>query len=121
MDLIGPISSGQVIDCIVTDSDQDTNLVISGRVVAVYVDVITPLCIDTPTIKITTKSPVQTILEISTDGAGWYYPVTIQHLNTTGAPIANAHSLGVPIHDYVNVQISDANFGDEVRVWLLVE
>ena len=42
-------------------------------------------------------------------------------INTTGAAIANVYSEGVPVYGKINVEISDANYGDYVNVWLLVE
>src|SRR3990167_466698 len=123
MNLAGPFSSGEVEGvCIDLDAaDQDSNVPISGRVVAVYIE---PLlsCLSSPTITISTKGdPIETILEVATDISGWYYPRTAIHLNTTGAAIANQYSKGVPIHDFVNVAISDALAGDSVNAWLLLE
>lgn len=121
MNLVGPLNSGEVDSCLDAVSDQDSRTPVSGTVVGVYID-LNVACLSTPTITITTKGPpVETILEVATDTGGWFYPVTPIHLNTTGGAIANLYSGGVPIHDYVNVEISDANYGDDVDVYLLVE
>jgi hypothetical protein len=121
MDLVGPLNSGLVESCLDTAANQDSRVIISGTVMAVYVDPNTT-CLSSPTITVTTKgAPVQTILAVATDVAKWYYPRNIAHLHTTGAPIASTYSLGIAIHDYVNVEISDANYGDNVDVWLLVD
>lgn len=120
MDIV-TLTSGVVLDCLVGQSDQDSKMQVTGRVVAVYIEPHIN-CMSAPTVKITTKGPpVQTILEVATDIAGWWYPVTPIHLNTTGDAIANLYSEGVPVHDYVNVDLSDAESGDYVNVYLLLE
>jgi hypothetical protein len=121
MDLIGPLSSGEVLSCLDTASDADSRMIVSGRVVAVYVNPIID-CLSNPALLITTKAPVETILSLaSVQAAGWYYPANIMHLNTTGAVIANTHSIGIAVHDRINVAVSSANYGDRVEVYLLVE
>lgn len=122
MNLIGPLNSGEVLSCLDAASDADSRTPVSGRVVAVYVKPNID-CLSSPTVTITTKNePVITILaEANFQVADWRYPRNIVHLNTTGAAIANVYSDGVPVHDYINVAISDANYGDDVDVYLLVE
>ena len=123
MNVAGPFSSSPVLGlCLVDDTaNQDSRTPVDGRVVAVYVEPVC-VCLSAPTITITTKgAPVQTILVAATDVAGWYYPRTVIHLNTTGAVVANNYSQGVPIHDFVNVKIEDAAVGDYANVWLLLE
>lgn len=122
MDIVGPINSGEVLSCLDSASNADSGSRISGTVVAVYVKP-NISCLSSPTVTIATKSePIITILaEAGFEEADWRFPVTPVHLHTTGAAIANVYSNGVPIHDYVNVAISDANYGDDVDVYLLVE
>jgi len=123
MNVAGPYSSGEVLGlCLVDDTaNQDSKARVEGLVVAVYVDPVCA-CLSAPTITITTKgAPVETILVAVTDVAGWYYPRTVIHLNTTGAVVANNYSQGIPIHDFVNVKIEDAAVGDYANVWLLLE
>ena len=102
-------------------SDKDTSLIVSGRVVAVYVLPVLSCLSSAPVLNLTTKNPAQTILSKAIDVAGWYFPRTIVHLNTTGGAIANNYSQGVPVHDYLNAEIDQASNGDYYKVWILVE
>lgn len=122
MNIVGPLSSDLVESCLDAASDQNSSVKVCGTIVAVYVQPVID-CLSSPTVTITTKgSPVETVLaEANFQAAAWRYPKTIAHLNTTGAAIANVYSEGVPVYDYINVAISDANYGDYVNVWLLVE
>lgn len=122
MELVGPLSSSEVLGLCLNDdqADQDSGTIIKGRIVAVYVEPVLG-CASSPTITVTTKNRVLTILEVSTDLAGWYFPRTPVHLTTTGAPISSQYSQGVPVYDFVNVEISNGQAGDYVNVYLLLE
>jgi hypothetical protein len=121
MDLVGPLSSSLVESCLDTAADQDSSVLVSGTIVAVYIQPVIG-CLSDPTVHISTVgSPSEVVLDVATEAGGWYYPKTIVHLNTTGAVIANNYSEGVPVHGRINVGISDANYGDYVNVWLLVD
>ena len=121
MDIV-QLTSGVVLGTCLNDdqADQDSNTPIKGNIVAVYVEPVIA-CASSPTITITTKNRPLTILEVATEISDWYFPRTPTHLNTTGAPISNVYSLGVPVYDFVNVEISDGQAGDYVNVYLLLE
>ncbi len=119
----GPLSSGAVgTTCVDTDSDSTSSHPIKGMVVGVYLDLDGISCASAPTITIKTVSdPPITILAVTTDVGGWYHPVTPLHDPETGAVISTLKSAGIPIADYVIVALTDAEEGDYVNVWLLLE
>ena len=116
------LNSGPIVaTCLVDAVDKDSNVMLSGRVVAVYVELAVS-CPTTPTITITTKNaPIQTILSDAMEESGWRYPRTPVHLASDGSVISNVYSLGVPIHDYVNVELDGGLDGDNVTVYLYLE
>jgi hypothetical protein len=115
------LTSGLVESCLDTAADKDSASIISGTIVAVYVEMRIG-CLSDPSVHITTVgTPSTIILDVATEVDGWYFPRTAVNLNTTGAIIANVYSQGVPVYGRVNVGISDANYGDYVNVWLLVD
>ena len=61
-------------------------------------------------------------LEIEANAATdkWFYPRALTQVNTTGADIAGAYE-AMPVHDLVNVKIDQANAGDSIQVWLLLD
>lgn len=128
--MVGPLSSGAAAgsDGEAT-ANASTNNPISGRVAAVYVQYVgdPPAGTTDVVVKTTGTSPAPpsvTILSL-TDGAtgGWFYPRAAVH-STAGAALTLEGSEPVtdmiPIHDYINVLIDDANAGDSVNVWLMV-
>ena len=106
--------------CIDSTSNQDSNHVVKGLVVAVgwTFDI---SCVSAPTITVTTKNNPVTLLNIATDQDGWRYPRTPVHDPANGNVIANVYSLGIPIDDIVNVAISDGEDGDSVEITLLLQ
>ncbi len=116
----GPLNTG-VTSCVDTSADADSKIVLKGNVVGVYLK-LDNACASNPTITITTKNePITTILNVATETSGWYYPRAPVHLPGTGAVIANLKTDGIPIDDFVNVEISNAADGDSVDVWLYLE
>lgn len=122
MDIV-QLTSGAVLGLCLNDdqADQDSNTPIKGNIVAVYVEPVIGCLTGAITATVATKNRPMTILEVSTEIAGWYYPRIPVHLNTTGAPISDVYSLGIPVYDFVNVEISDGQAGDYVNVYLLLE
>lgn len=116
----GPFNSG-VTSCIDTTSTETTNKPLVGKVVGVYLK-LDIACASNPTITVSTLGyPATTILNVTTESDGWYYPRAPIHLPGTGAVIANLKTDGIPIHDFVSVTISNAADGDNADVWLYLE
>jgi len=116
----GPLNTG-VTSCVDTSADADSNKPIKGNVVGVYIK-LDNACASNPTITITTKNePITTILSVATETSGWYYPRAPIHVPGTGAVIANLKTNGIPVHDFINVEITNAADGDSVDVWLYLE
>lgn len=126
MKLIGPLNSGAAVggNGSATANANSTHI-ISGNVYAVYVKYNDSPPAGTTDITITTlgttpSPPAQTILAVADSATdAWYYPRALTCVNTTGATIAGAYE-EIPIHDFVNVKIAQANAADNIDVWLLV-
>lgn len=129
MRVVGPIYSGAAAGSAGSaTANSTTSNPIAGKVHAVYIQYL-----DSPpnTTDITIASsgnahPAMTILSV-TDAAtnGWWYPRAATH-STAGAAALYAGSGTavndrVAIADTVKVTIAQANAGDGVNVWLLVE
>jgi hypothetical protein len=125
---IGPLNSGVAVG---TDGEATANtdsaVVVSGRVVGVSVRYNDSPPAATTDVVIKTKGtapriPTITLLTL-TDSATDVFkmPRAITH-GTTGSVLASlAVAEPYPIDDFVNVKIDDANAGDSVDVWLLLE
>lgn len=130
MRLLGPIYSGAAVgNNGAATANADTNNMVAGRVIAVgvtYLD--SPPAGTTDVVVATTgaNGPAQTILSIANAATnGWWYPRAATH-STAGAALlyaAGGAAVGdyLAISDVVNVKIDQANAGDGVNVWLLLE
>ena len=118
----GPLNSGEVITtCVDTDSSATSNHPVRGNVVGVYIDPDIS-CASAPTVTITTVSdPPVTILAVTVEAAGWYYPRTPIHDPDDGSVISSVYSQGIPIDDFVNVALTNAEEGDNVDIWLMLD
>lgn len=97
---------------------------VRGRVLAVYVKYLDapPATTDVTVATSGTSHPLETVLSVSNAATdGWYYPKTATHLNTSGAVLTAEYGVGVPVHDTVDITIAQANDGDAVQVWMIVE
>jgi len=130
MRLLGPIYSGAAVgNNGAATANADTNNVVAGRVVAVGVTYLDSPPAGTTDVVVATKGangPAQTILSIANAATdGWFYPRVGTH-STAGAALLYAAG-GTAVSDYlaisdvVNVKIDQANAGDGVNVWLLLE
>jgi len=127
MNLVGPLSSGAAVgNAGVATANADSTSVISGTLVALYVKYNDSPPGATTDIAITTKgatpyAPAQTLLAVANAATDkWFYPRALTQVNTTGADIAGAYE-AMPVHDLVNVKIDQANAGDSIQVWLLLD
>ncbi len=118
MDLVtltsGPVVSGNLV------SKQHAGTV-AGVIVGVYVEPVMGCASGVPTITITSELGGETILEVDTDEAGWYFVTRQLNSSTDGALIANQYARGIPVFGKVTVSIDNAEIGDYVNVSLLVE
>ncbi len=123
----GPYNSGAAVgDPGVATANADTSVAINGWIKAVYVKYNdTPPATTDVTIKTKGTSPAapsQAILTVTdANSSGWFFPRPQIH-TTAGAAVAAQYTPeGVPVFDLVNVKIDQANVGDNVDVWLIVE
>jgi hypothetical protein len=67
--------------------------------------------------------PSKTILDISGVSAEGWYAVREALVDTDGAPIANQYNDGVPVADFINIDISggDIGEGDALEVAFIVQ
>lgn len=130
MRLMGPIYSGAAVGGNgVATANADSGIVVSGRVVAVGLVYLDSPPAGTTDVVVATKGsegPAQTILSLANAATnGWFYP-RVGTVSTAGAAMLYAGggtAVGEPlaIADVVNVKIEQANAGDGVNVWLLME
>lgn len=125
MPLIGPLSSGVAAGSAGSATNNaDTSTRVVGKVVGIYVDYLdSPPATTDVTIKTKGTSPAAptynllVLTNANTDG--WFYP-QVQIHDTAGSAIAGEYTPQL-VHDYLNIAIAQANAGDSVNVWLLVE
>lgn len=125
MNLVGPINSGVAAGGAgVATANASTSHIVSGRVMGIYVKYNdTPPATTDVTIKTVGTSPAPptynflVLTNAATDG--WFYP-QVQIHDTAGSAIA-AEYTPLLVHDNINVTIAQANSGDSVDVWLLVD
>ena len=130
MKLIGPINSGAAVggDGVAT-ANTDHTAVVVGLLLGVYIKYnLTPPAGTTDVVIATAGAgaapPANTILTITNSATdAWYYPRHVTH-DETGAVISRDGTRDVhepvAIHDFVNVNIAQANALDNVDVWLLL-
>ena len=131
MRISGPFSSGVASGGAgVATANADSNHRVSGRVLGVYVKYndSPPAGTTDVTIKAVGSSPappsynVLAVSNAATDG--WFYP-RVALCDQDGAALTYdgtrpVHDL-LPLDDVLNVEIAQANNGDSVDVWLLLE
>lgn len=127
--MLGPLYSGAAVGANgVATANQDSSGVVSGRILAIglgYLDT-PPATTDVVLATKGTSGPVQTFFTRSDSGTdGWFYP-RVATVSTAGVALlyaggGTAVSDYLAIHDVVNVKIDQANAGDGVQVWLLME
>jgi hypothetical protein len=127
---MGPIYSGAAVGGNGVATANADGGVVSGRIVAVGVEYLDSPPAGTTDVVVATKGggsgPAQTILSIANAAtSGWFYP-RVGTVSTSGAAMlyaAGGAAVGEPlaVADIVNVKIDQANAGDGVNVWLLME
>lgn len=127
MKLIGPINSGAAAGGNGSaTANANSPHIVSGSVSAIYVKYNDSPPAGTTDVTIATlgttpAAPAQTLLAVADSATdSWYYPRALTHVNTTGATIAGAYE-EMPVHDYINVKIAQANAADNIDVWLLLD
>ena len=126
MNLVGPINTGVAAGGAGTaTANASTTQMVSGRVAGIYVryNDSPPAGTTDVTVKTVGTSPAApsynflVLTNAATDG--WFYPQAQIH-DTSGAAIAGEYT-PLLVHDYINVTVAQANNGDSVDVWLLVD
>lgn len=66
------------------------------------------------------RPPQYNLIVVSNNATdGWYYPRTTVH-DVAGAAVSSTYDY-LPLFDYVQVVIAQANNADSVDIWLMVE
>lgn len=126
MRIVGPISSGLATGGAgAAGANADSVGIITGYVMGIYVKYNDSPPAGTTDVVVKTQgtapnAPSLTLLSLANAAAdGWFFP-RVQYHTTAGAAVASAYDWP-PVHDKVNVAIAQANDGDSVDVWLLVD
>ena len=125
LDLIGPISSGLASwGSGAAAASHTTVPEMYGHLAAVYVQyndsppVTSDLTIST--VGTSPSAPAITLLSLSNANSdGWYYPRVALHTPEGG--LAGSLYSYVPVYDRITVAVAQADDGDSVDVWLLIE
>lgn len=123
--LVGPINSGVTAGGAGTSTNNaDTNRALCGRFIAAYVryNDSPPNTTDVVIATKGTNAPAVTFLTLTNKNtSGWFYPRIIPDdvLGVDLAALVVAEP--IPFDDVVNISIAQANDGDSIDVWLLIE
>ena len=126
MKLYGPINSGVAAGGAgVATNNADSTHRLTGWVMGIYVLYNDSPPAGTTDVVVKTKGtspepPTYNLLSL-TDAAtsGWFYPQAQIH-TTAGVAVTGVYT-PLLIDDYINVSIAQANNGDSVDVWLMME
>jgi hypothetical protein len=128
INLAGPFNSGLAVGADGSATANADTGTLRGKVLAIYVRYNgSPPAGTTDAVVATAgvNHPAVTLLTLANGATdGWRYPRTqIQTTAGVGANYAATFPIyePIPIHDEVNVLIDDANAGDSIDVWLLLE
>lgn len=130
MRVVGPIYSGAAAGAAGSaTSNATTSTVIAGKVYGVYLDYLDSPPAATCDVTVATSGvahPAVAILSIANAATdGWWYPRAATHSTAGAAALYAGGGTAVndllPIADTVKVTIAQADAGDGVNVWLLME
>jgi len=127
--LLGPINSGAAVGSNgAATANNSSTVQLWGEVLAIYVKYNDSPPAGTTDVTVTTvgtsPAPPATTLQSLPNAAtdGWFYPRTqIQTTAGTGLTYDGTNKVEepIPVCDYVNVKIDQANAADNVDVWIL--
>lgn len=128
--LMGPLSSGAAVGGAgVATANSSTLFEVEGCLIAVgikYLDSPPAATTDVVIATVGDNGPGQTLLSITNAATdGWFYP-RVETVSTSGAALlyaadGTAVTDRLVVADRINVKIDQANAGDSVNVWLLME
>ena len=126
MPLAGPFSSGVAVGSVgVATANLDTTNRLNGKVVGIYVLYNDSPPAGTTDVVISTKGtspapPSYNILSLANAATdGWFYP-QVQIHTVAGSAISGEYT-PLLVHDILNINIDQANAGDSVTVWLMLD
>jgi len=123
--LLGPINSGLTTGGAgASTNNADTSARLKGRMVGIYVKYndAPPATTDVIIKTKGTAAPSITFLTLTDKNtSGWFFPRTVPHDLVGVALAALTIAEPIPFDDFVNISIAQANDGDSVDVWFLVE
>lgn len=125
MNLFGPFNSGICAGGAgVSTNNADSGASLKGRLMAAYVryNDAPPATTDVVLKTKGTKAPSVTFLTLTDKNTnGWFYPRVIPDdlLGVDLAALTIAEP--IPFDDYINIAMAQANDGDSVDVWILVD
>lgn len=128
--LVGPLSSGAAVGGAgVATANATSSIIVRGKVLAVYLEYLdsppagtTDATVATAGVSALPAATILTVANSATDAV--YYPRVIVHDTTgTGVTYDGTNEIYEPqyIHDKVKVTIAQANAGDSVNAYLVIE
>lgn len=125
IEIAGPFNSGDAVggDGVAT-INADTPTVLDGLIRGIYIKYNDSPPAGTTDVTIATKgtnAPAMTLLALANGAtSGWRWPKALINLNTDGSQVAANYDL-IAVHDIINILIAQANAGDNIDVWFLIE
>jgi hypothetical protein len=110
----GPVLTGNTVEV-------DSSSIVSGRIVAVYVEPVLGCLTGAVKVTITADPGALLVLEVTTETPAWYFPSIGANANTNGGAIANEYVQGIPVYGNINVAVDDAEVDDYVNVYMVLE
>jgi hypothetical protein len=124
MPIVGPFNSGVASGSSGSaTANADTPIVITGLITGAYVRYNDSPPAGTTDVTIKTKgtnAPSYNILVLTNAATDGLFIPRKQAVDPTGAAITGANEV-IPVDDYLNIAIAQANANDSVDVWLYVE
>lgn len=126
MHVAGPFNSGAAVgNNGVATANADSPQRLTGRVVGIYVKYNDSPPAGTTDVVIKTKgtspaAPSYNLLSLTDQATdGWRYPQA--QIHTVAGVAIDGEYTPLLVDDYINVKIDQANAGDNVDVWLMLE
>lgn len=122
--IVGPYSTGPAVGGAgVATANYDIPAAIMGRFIGAYIKYLDSPPAGTTDVTIATKGslgPAMDLLKVSNSATNGIHLVKKQVEDTAGALIAGAYT-AIPVHDFINLKIEQANANDSAEITLYFE
>ena len=125
IEAIGPLNTGEAAGGAgVATANATGDPAISGKLHGFYIRYNDSPPAGTTDVTIVTSGgvmPARTLFTLSNAATDGFFPIRLGAVDTTGSSITYSHLLTPLVRDNINVTIAQANNGDSVDVWAIVE